>query len=180
MTSHRVFLEEIACSFIEWIWHPRETFWQGIREWIYDRSKRLFLLLKHGSTLRNTFREDSRPIYDEALLEQIQWYLLKICKIQPVYFHQKDFHFVFGHTHIGGMALKPVRRFRMNGPFISVWNTGGWLVPSEVFSPNAYVFYVERNADRLEPGVYKMVRIHGAIPVGDYDERLLSERLGHL
>jgi len=173
-------LEEITCSFMEWIWHPKETSWLDIREKFYDGIKRLLLLFKHRAITGNTFREDSRPIYDDALLELIQWYLLKICKIQPVYFHENDFHLVFGHTHIGGRVLKEDRRFRMNGPFISVWNTGGWLVPSEVFSPNSYLFYVERESGRLKPKVYKMVRIHGQIPVGDYDERLLSERQGHL
>jgi len=170
-------LEEATCGFMEWIWHPKETRLLNLRERLYDLAERLALRAEFMAEGKNTFREDSRPLYDEALLEQIRWYLLKICKITSTKMHEKDFHLVFGHTHIGGRVLKADRRFRMGGPFITVWNTGGWLVPSKVFSPEAYLFYIENTGSDLKPDFYKMVRRSGYPAVGDYPASLLKKRL---
>lgn len=170
-------LEEMTYCFMEWVWHPKETRLLDVREKIYDWLRRASLRVKHKSTRRTTFEQDSRPIYDDDLLDQIKWYLLDICKIEGPAFSKKDFHLVFGHTHIGGTVLKADRKFRMKGPFISVWNTGGWLVPSRVFSPDAYILYIERTRDGLDPNPYKMVKSYGDPPIGDYDKRLLHTRL---
>jgi len=169
-------LEDEICAFMEWIWYPKETSWLDIREKFYDCTRKIALKVKFKSKWRTTFREDIRPIYDDCLGEQIRWYLLKICKISPVDLYEKDFHLVFGHTHIGGRILRVDRKFRMGGPFISVWNTGGWLVPSQVFSPEAYIFYIEATASGLKPDLYKMVRRYGSPAVGDYCESLLKRR----
>jgi len=169
-------LEEATCAFMEWVWYPKETGFFDLRERFYDYFKRILLRIKFKSTWKNTFRQDSRSIYDEALREQIRWYLLEICKIHPAKMHEKDFHLVFGHTHIGGRVLKSDRKFRMGGPFISVWNTGGWLVPSKVFSPEAYLFYIENTGSDLKPDLYKMVKRYGCPAVGDYPVSLLKRR----
>jgi predicted phosphodiesterase len=169
-------LEEITCSFMEWIWHPKETWLTDLREKIWDWFERTMLRVKYKPR-GNTFRVDCRSIYDDVLLELIQWYLLDICHLQPVDIHERDCHLVFGHTHVGGRVLKADRKFRMKGPFISVWNTGGWLVPSDRFSPDAYIFYLERTTDGLKPNFYKLVKRYEDPPVGDYDERVLWARL---
>ena len=86
---------------------------------------------------------------------------------------------IFGHTHLGGRVIKDDRKIRIKGSFISIWNTGGWIVPSRAFSPDACIFYIERNKDRLVPNMYKLVKVvksDGKPPVGDYDKRILYFR----
>lgn len=173
-------LEQIAFNFMEWIWYPKETFSLNIREKLWHLYRRARLYLKFKPVRGNSFRMDSRPLYDDTLLDLIKWYLLDICKIDEDDFHKKDFHLVFGHTHIGGRILKDDRKFRMKAPFISVWNSGGWLVPSKIFSPDAYFFFIERTKDGLNPNAFKLVKraqLKNGTTVGDYDENLLRERV---
>lgn len=170
-------LEETAFSFMEWIWHPKEGRLSDARERFYDGLARILLELKFKAARGNTFREDCQAILDDALVSQICWYLTRVCRIRWEFLYNRDFHFIFGHTHIGGRVLRADRRLRVGGPIISVWNTGGWIVPSEVFSPDAYLFYIEHTENGLTPDAYKMVRSREGIPADGYDGAVLKVRL---
>jgi len=90
---------------------------------------------------------------------------------------EKDFHFIFGHTHNGGRLLKEDRKIRLNGRFTTLWNTGGWIVPSEVFSPDAYMFYIKRSRTGEKPGLYKLASQRpDSNDEGDYLRAVLEER----
>jgi len=71
---------------------------------------------------------------------------------------------------------------RLNGYFITLWNIGGWIVPSDVFSPDAYVMYLTeeqtRYSRKLIPDVFKIVAKPEKGPGdGDYDRKILKKRL---
>ena len=167
-------LEELTYSWMEWVWYYGK---HKIREKFYDWWRRLWHRLKKP-TRATRFEEDSAPVYDEYIRSRIFWYLKDICKIENVF--SKDFHFVFGHTHHGGRVLKADRKFRIDGQFINVWNTGGWLVPTEIFSPDAYIFFIENTEDGLRTDAYKLVSQKDPSWVGDYDRKILEERVKHI
>jgi len=172
---------------MEFLWYRRKKKFlkrlRLIREIFGDYLRRLKLeipyylkLHKSKTSSRGTrFREDCKPLLDDSLREKILWYLEKICGISSEV--EKDFHFVFGHTHNGGRLLRDDRKVRLNGRFITLWNTGGWIVPSEVFSPDAYIFYIRRSKTGEKPNLYKLVSQHpNSNDEGDYPRIILEER----
>jgi hypothetical protein len=174
-------LEECTYSFMEKIWYrgknPLRVAWFKVRERLYDwwREKG-YEWKKAGRGTR--FKEDCAPVYDDYIRNKILWYLTEICKIQEKYedAFSKDFHFVFGHTHCGGRILKADRKFRIKGKFITVWNTGGWLVPSQVFSPDTYIFYIENKEDKgMITDSYKLASKKYTTWEGDYYRKILYE-----
>lgn len=172
-------LELAIWRFIETIWHPNENKLQRMRAKIWDMYQKIKLTLKFNESIPTTFREDYRSVLRGDLIRQIQWYLSELCILHSDCFYKRDFHLIFGHTHLGGRVLKDDRKIRIKGSFISIWNTGGWIVPSRTFSPDACIFYIERNKDRLVPNMYKLVKVvksDGKPPVGDYDKRILYFR----
>lgn len=166
-------MEKKTQGFMEAIWFREKTSpWTKIREWGYDWSRWLFLRAKYP-TRGVSFKEDATPVFDDGLRERIVKYLEGMVKVDEA--AMKDFHLVFGHTHHGGRVLKGDRKVRVNGSFITIWNTGGWLVPSEAFSPDAYIFYIEQGSDGSgRPGAYKLVAKKGDED-GDYDRSILKE-----
>ena len=70
--------------------------------------------------------------------------------------------------------MRDDRKVRVNGRFITLWNTGGWLVPSDVFSPDAYIFYIEQTSDGLKPQAYKLVGREND-EEGDYNKGILKD-----
>jgi hypothetical protein len=169
-------LELATWRFIEMIWHPNENYLQRKRAKLWDGYKKISLKLKFNKDTTTTFKEDYRAVLEGSLIWQIQWYLTKVCNLDQDIFYKRDFHLIFGHTHLGGRVLKDDRKIRAKGPFISVWNTGGWVVPSKIFSPDACIFYIERKADRLVPNIYKLVKLNGDPPVGNYEKKILFIR----
>jgi hypothetical protein len=173
-------LEDDTYEMMEGIWWRTRSRW---REILYEIFR--LISLRAGKSKRKTkFREDCAPVYDDYIRAKIIWYLEEICAIGRTRCKDafsKDFHFVFGHTHQGGRVLKVDRKFRIAGRFISVWNTGGWLVPSDVFSPDAYIFYIENTSEGPRPGAYKLVQLKNEPNwVGNYPHEVLEERLGEV
>ena len=163
-------LEERTYIFSEIIWYKTKG---KLREIGYDWLRKFNLEL-FRSERGTTFREDCKSLLDDYIREKIVWYLKEICGIKNEV--KKDFHFIFGHTHHGGRSLKADRKVRVNGKFISLWNTGGWLVPSKVFSPEAYIFYVKQTQNGLKPDMYKLVSKEKPEDEGDYFKEILRER----
>jgi hypothetical protein len=163
-------LEERTYIFSEIIWYKTKG---KLREIGYDWLRKFNLEL-FRSERGTTFREDCKSLLDDYIREKIIWYLKEICGIKNEV--KKDFHFIFGHTHHGGRSLKADRKVRVNGKFISLWNTGGWLVPSKVFSPEAYIFYVKQTQNGLKPDMYKLVSKEKPEDEGDYFKEILRER----
>ena len=163
-------LEERTYKFMEMIWYETKS---KPREVIYDLLRKL--RLEFGKSVKgNTFTEDSTPLMDDYVRTKIRWYLRDIYGIKDEV--QKDFHFIFGHTHYGGRLLRSDRKIRVNGRFISLWNTGGWLVPSKVYSPDAYIFYIENPSENLKPDMYKLVSREKPEDEGDYPKEILRKR----
>ena len=127
---------------------------------------------------RTTFKEDGKTLLDNYVREKVIWYLREICGIKSEV--EKDFHFVFGHTHHGGRLLKSDRKVRVNGKFISLWNTGGWIVPSEIFSPYSCIFYVKQTQYGLKPDLYNLVSQEKPEYEGNYPKNILRERVKHI
>ncbi|MDP2683035.1 MAG: metallophosphoesterase [Deltaproteobacteria bacterium] len=165
-------IEEKTWEFMEKIWFQggKSPWIYNLREKIYDWAR--WISLRAGHPTRGvSFKEDSTPVFDDGMRDRIVTYLEKMVKLSM---DTDDFHLVFGHTHYGGRVLKDDRKVRVNGRFINLWNTGGWLVPSEVFSPDAFIFYIEQTQNGLRPQAYKLVgRERGE--VGDYDRAILKE-----
>jgi hypothetical protein len=167
---------------METLWY-RGTTWIAqklgqARETVYDFVRRLADRPRRPD--RGTdFVEDNKPLLDDGLWARIMWYLQKVCRISECEkaAQTKAFHFVFGHTHNGGRVLAADRKFRLDGRFINVWNTGGWLVPSEVFSPDAYLFYIANTPGGAVPGAYKLASQEKPSYEGDYPRDVLTERL---
>lgn len=184
--------EEKSYKFMEWLWYRkhgnlprrllaylREIFWDYFRRFvIYEIPYWLKRMVKRGFYLSSRhvkFREDCTSLLDDELRERILWYLGRICGIGGEV--EKDFHFIFGHTHNGGRLLKVDRKVRLNGKFITLWNTGGWLVPSEVFSPDAYIFFIKQSKTGTKPNLYKLVsRRENSNDEGDYPKAILKKR----
>lgn len=169
-------LEERTYEFMETIWFKGNTPWRvrlnNLRETIYDWARWFTDRIKHP-TRGVSFKEDSTPLYDDDLRDRIVKYLEKMIDVNDA--GSDDLHLIFGHTHYGGRVLREDRKIRINGRFITLWNTGGWLVPSEVFSPDAYIFYIEPIQNRSSiPKAYKLVAKKGS-EEGDYDREILNE-----
>jgi len=167
-------LEERTYIFSEIIWYKTKG---KLREIAYDWLRKFNLEL-FRSVRGTTFREDCKSLLDDYIREKIRWYLKEICGIKNEV--EKDFHFIFGHTHHGGRSLKADRKVRVNGKFISLWNTGGWLVPSKVFSPEACIFYVKQTQNGLKPDMYKLVSKEKPEDEGDYSKEILRERAKYI
>jgi len=183
-------IEETTYKFTEAVWWRRKRFEPFLPiEFLYDyllHGLPLYLKYKRKSFKRSnrkygtSFEEDS-TLGGENTIEMMKWYLEKICKIDTLP-KEKDFHLIYGHTHQGGRILKKDAKIRIKGYFISLWNLGGWIVPSQLYSPDAYIFYVkEDEAERKAiPDMVKIVakpepeKGEGA---GDYDRDLLELRL---
>jgi hypothetical protein len=159
---------------------PLKAIWLKLRKslFVWQREKKY----KWKKAKRGTrFKEDCAPVYDDYIRDKILWYLKEVCKIQEKYEDalSKDFHFVFGHTHRGGRSLKADRKFRFKGKFITVWNTGGWLVPSQVFSPDTYIFYIKNIENKGDKGMitdsYKLASKKYTTWEGDYYRKILYE-----
>lgn len=178
--------EERSYRFMESLWYRKkgnllQRLWSLAREIFWDHFRRLKLeipyRLKRGkmSSRGAKFREDCTPLLDDGLREKILWYLEKICGISSEV--EKDFHFIFGHTHNGGRLLKEDRKIRLNGKFITLWNTGGWIVPSEIFSPDAYIFFIKQSKTGTKPNLYKLAsRRENSNDEGDYPRAILEKR----
>ena len=170
-------LEEKTYCFMNIIWYRISRF--RLIEIGFDWLRKLWLGFGRSRSIRRTtFKEDSKTLLDSYIRERIRWYLEKICGINNEV--KKDFHFVFGHTHHGGRILKSDRKVRVNGKFISLWNTGGWIVPSEIFSPDACIFYVKQTQHGLKPDLYKLVSQEKPEDEGDYPKNILRERVKHI
>ena len=163
-------LEERTYIFMEKIWYETKS---RIRETAFEWFRKLNLEIFH-SARGTTFREDCNSLLDNYIRKKIKWYLVKICGIKDEV--EKDFHFIFGHSHHGGRSLKADRKVRINGKFISLWNTGGWIVPSKVFSPEAYIFYAKQTQNGLKPDMYKLVSKEKPEDEGDYFKEILRKR----
>ena len=163
-------LEEHTYIFMEKIWYETKG---RLRETAFEWFRKLKLEIFH-SERGTTFREDCKSLLDDYIRKKIIWYLEKICGIKDEV--EKDFHFIFGHTHHGGRSLKADRKVRVNGKFISLWNTGGWIVPSKVFSPEACIFYVKQTQNGLKPDMYKLVGREKPEDEGDYSKEILQKR----
>jgi len=157
-------------KFMELIWYETKS---KPREFMYDLLRKLGLEFRK-SVKGNTFMEDSTPLMDDFVRSKIRWYLRDIYGIKDEV--QKDFHFVFGHSHNGGRLLRADRKIRLNGRFISLWNTGGWLVPSKVYSPDAYIFSIENSPEGVKPDMYKLVSMEKPEDEGDYPKKILRKR----
>jgi len=167
-------LEEYTYGFMEQIWYETKS---RPREIVFDLFRKLNL--ESGLLIRGTtFSEDCKSLLDDYIREKIIWYLKKICGIKNEV--EKDFHFIFGHTHHGGRLLKADRKIRVNGKFITLWNTGAWLVPSKAFSPEAYIFYAKQTENGLKPDMYKLVSQEKQEDEGDYSKNILRERVKHI
>jgi len=178
--------EERSYGWMELLWYrKKKRFLQRIflvREIFHDYLRRFQLEIPYYLKQRNKvssrgtkFREDCAPLLDDGLREKILWYLEKICGISSEV--EKDFHFIFGHTHNGGRLLKEDRKIRLNGKFITLWNTGGWIVPSEVFSPDAYIFFIKQSKTGTKPNLYKLTsRREKSNDEGDYPRAILEKR----
>lgn len=168
-------IEEKTCEFMDALWFKGKTPWRkrlyDLREKVYDWARWLTDKIKHPDR-KVTFQEDSTPVYDDGLRNRVIDYL-KLAKVDNN--EIKDFHLVFGHTHYGGRVLRDDRKVRVNGRFITLWNTGGWLVPSDVFSPDAYIFYIEQTSDGLKPQAYKLVGRENDDEEGDYNKGILKD-----
>lgn len=166
-------IEEKTYEFMEAIWFkgkmPFRKRFYDLREKIYDWARWLTYKIKYPDR-KVAFQEDSTPVYDDGLRNRVIGYLEKIDDGKT-----KDFHLVFGHTHYGGRVLRDDRKIRLNGRFISLWNTGGWLVPSDIFSPDAYIFYIEQTLNGVKPQAYKLVGKKDINDEGDYDWNILPE-----
>lgn len=165
-------IEEKTWEFMESIWFQgkKAPLFYRLREMAYDWGRWASLRVSHP-TRGVSFKEDSTPVFDDGLRNGIVTYLEKMLKLS---IDTDDTHLVFGHTHYGGRVLKDDRKIRVNGRFITLWNTGGWLVPSEVFSPDAFVFYIEQTGSGLRPQACKLVGREGD-EEGDYDKAILKE-----
>jgi hypothetical protein len=163
-------LEELTYKFMELIWYETKS---KPREFMYDLLRKLGLEFRK-SVKGNTFMEDSTPLMDDFVRSKIKWYLRDIYGIKDEV--RKDFHFVFGHSHNGGRLLRADRKIRFNGRFISLWNTGGWLVPSKVYSPDAYIFSIENSPEGMKPDMYKLVSMEKPEDEGDYPKKILRKR----
>lgn len=170
-------MEDKEWKFMENIWLKGKTYWRikinNFREMIYDGVRWLVLKVRYPNR-RTTFNEDSTPVFDDDLRNRIVKYLEELAESDAT--TKTDFHLVFGHTHHGGRVLSEDRKIRLNGYFINIWNTGGWLVPSDVFSPDAYLFYVEQTTNGLRTQAFKLVAKEGN-EEGDYDREILRERV---
>ncbi len=163
-------LEELTYKFVELIWYETKS---KPREFIYDLLRKLGLELRR-SVKGNTFIEDSTPLMDDYVRSKVRWYLREIYGIKDEV--RKDFHLIFGHSHYGGRLLRADRKIRLNGRFISLWNTGGWLVPSKVYSPDAYIFHIENSSEGMKPDMYKLVSVEKPEDEGDYPKKILRKR----
>jgi len=162
-------------KFLKRLFLIREIFWDYLRRLKLEIPYYLKLRKSKTSSRGTRFREDCKPLLDDDLREKILWYLEKICGISSKV--EKDFHFIFGHTHNGGRLLRDDRKVRLNGRFITLWNTGGWIVPSEVFSPDAYIFYIRRSRTGEKPNLYKLVsQRRNSNDEGDYPRIILEKR----
>lgn len=164
-------MEEKTWEFMEFIWFQEGNapWFYRFREWTYDWA-RWFAQRATHPTRGVSFKEDSTPVFDDGLRDRLVRYLEKMVGLSEA--ETQDFHLIFGHTHYGGRVLRDDRKVRINGRFITLWNTGGWLVPSEVFSPDAYIFYIGQASD--VPKMYKLVARVGS-EEGDYDRAVLKE-----
>lgn len=163
-------VEERSWQLMERIWYETKG---SLRERVYGWIRNIGLSLEH-SARGTTFQEDSTPVLDEGSRPRILRYLETVC--YPLGDMEHDFHFIFGHTHHGGRLLRADRKFRVHRHFITIWNTGGWIVPSKIFSPDAYIFFIERDGDTLRPEMYKLVARRYPTDEGDYDRKILVER----
>lgn len=166
-------LEERTYEKMEFIWYESKS---RIRERFWDLYLRVWHRIKYGDR-GTSYDVDSHSVLDDYSRRKIIWYLTKICGLNEDAF-DKDFHFVFGHTHHGGRVLKGDRKIRVRGRFINVWNTGAWVVPSKVFSPDAYIFYIEQTGRGIRPATYKLVAKRDETEDGDYPRDVLDSILG--
>lgn len=163
-------LEERTYKFMELIWYETKS---KPREVLYDLLRKL--RLEFGKSIKgNTFLEDCTPLMDDYIRAKILWYLRDVYGIKDEV--QGDFHFIFGHTHNGGRLVRSDRKIRLNGRFISIWNTGGWLVPSKVYSPDAYIFTIKNSPEGPKPDMYKLVSKGKPGDEGDYPKEILRKR----
>lgn len=166
-------MEEKTWEFMEFIWFQggKPSWLYRFREWGYDWA-RWFAQRATHPTRGVSFKEDSTPVFDDGLRKRLVRYLQEMVGLSGA--ETQDFHLIFGHTHYGGRVLRDDRKVRVKGRFITLWNTGGWLVPSEVFSPDAYIFYIDQGQDSQRPQAYKLVAKEGN-EEGDYDRAILKE-----
>ena len=166
-------LEDKSYKFMEKVWYKISRY--RLIEFFFDWFRKIKLEFGGSKSIeKTTFKEDGKTLLDNYVREKIIWYLREICGIKSEV--EKDFHFVFGHTHHGGRLLKSDRKVRVNGKFISLWNTGGWIVPSKVFSPEAYIFYAKQTQNGLKPDMYKLVSQEKPEDEGDYSKYILEKR----
>jgi len=172
-------LERRATDDIELIWWKLKGL-DPIKEKAYDLFRKIGIVAE-GKRRGTSFVNDGKPIADYEQASKIVWYLEDICKVKVS--QNKEFHFIFGHTHHGGRILRDDRMFRINGRFISVWNTGGWIVPADIWSPDAYIFFIEeiQNTDsdqpKLQPKAIKVVaKPKSGEGEGDYEHEILTYR----
>ncbi len=165
-------LEERTYEFMEFIWYKSKSW---IREKVYDLYLRIYYGIKYGDR-GTSYAVDCHSVFDDYIRRKVIWYLIDICGMNEDLF-KKDFHLVFGHTHHGGRVLKDDRKIRVRGKFITVWNTGGWVVPSKVFSPDAFIFYIEQTEKGVKPFAFKLVAKRDETEDGDYPREVLDSIL---
>jgi hypothetical protein len=169
-----------------------ETVWWEMNsrpiEFLYDNLLRNFPLFpkviiksfKSSNRKYGTSFEEDSTLGNESTLKMIKWYLEKICNIRALSKKEKEFHLIYGHTHQGGRILEQDAKVRIKGHFISVWNLGGWIVPSQRYSPDAYIFYVKEDEAEKKaiPAMEKIVaKPENGEGDGCYERSLLFERL---
>lgn len=163
-------LEEKLCKIIELIWWKSKKL-EPLPELLWEKLNILLHSLGRKSYRGTTFFEDAIPICNDKLIENIISYITKIKEISRKNF-PTNFHFIFGHTHFGGRILKEDKFCRVSGKFISIWNTGCWLVPCEKWSPDAIIICYQFNKGF---SFYKLVA-KSKNEEGNYDRKILNYR----
>lgn len=163
-------LEEKLWKIIELIWWKSKKF-EPLPEILWEKLNIFLHSLGRKSYRGTTFFEDAIPIYNDKLIKNIISYITKIKEINKKKF-PLNFHFIFGHTHFGGKILKEDRFCRVAGKFISIWNTGCWLVPYEKWSPDAIIICYQLNKGF---SFHKLVA-KSKNEEGDYDRHILNHR----
>ncbi len=138
-----------------------------LKEWGWKRVAELFInifrsfKLMHPGNLGTMWREDQWGVSEEELHKNIRWFIQTACEIPIRHicnlpdedFQNFNFHYVFGHTHYGGLLSASVQEQKTEKrlcwveknnrrKYVSVWNLGGWIVPLDIFPPYGYVFYI--------------------------------------
>ncbi|MEK7846275.1 MAG: metallophosphoesterase, partial [Nitrospinota bacterium] len=96
-------MEDKTYEFMEILWFKGDESWwiwlNNMREKLYDWGRWISDRALHPSR-GASFKEDSTPVYDDGLRDNIIKYLGTLIGLDNS--KMDDFHLIFGHTHYGG------------------------------------------------------------------------------